>query len=341
LKAHKKFKEIFVSARANLFRTLAEMELKMLSNFLICLNGILPIFLLILAGNVFKRIKFIDDGFASKANNLVFNAAIPCVLFYDISTTNIKSQFDLKLVSAAIGATVIMFFIAFLLSLAVTKENKKRAAFAQGVFRSNYAILGIPLTKALFEESIAANASVILAISIPLFNVLAVILLTGFLGKKRGIGGVLAGVAKNPLIIAAALGVLVSIFKIPIPEFIMKTIFYIAQMCTPLSLIVIGASFTAQKAKGTVLLSVVASFIKTFIVPALFVYPAYLYGVEGPKLGVLFIFLAAPAAVSSYVMTRNMGGDYDLVSNIIMISTAMSFFSFFIGMMIMKTIGIF
>ena len=90
----------------------------------------------------------------------------------------------------------------------------------------------------------------------------------------------------------------------------------------------------------TVRLAVVASLIKTVITPLVFIFPAHLAGISSLKLGVLYIFLAAPTAVTSYTMTRNMGGDYDLSGNIVMISTAMSFFSIFAGMFIMKTIGI-
>ncbi len=311
----------------------------MLHNFLLCLNSIAPIFLLIILGSILKKINIIDSGFTSKANNLVFRAALPCMLFKDIATINIASRFDARLVLTAVLVTVIMFFVSLILSIAVG-DDKRKAAFAQGVFRSNYAILGLPLTKAFFPEEVAVNASVILAICVPLFNVLSVIILTKFLCSKGGLGSTLLGIAKNPLIIAAAAGALVSLVNIPVPQMIMTLVNYLSQLCIPLSLIVIGGSFVMNKAILTVRLAVVASLIKTVITPLVFIFPAHLAGISSLKLGVLYIFLAAPTAVTSYTMTRNMGGDYDLSGNIVMISTAMSFFSIFAGMFIMKTIGI-
>ncbi len=300
----------------------------------------MPIFLLVGLGAFLKKIDIINDAFTEKANNLVFRVALPTMVFLDIATINITEEFDGKLVLVAVLITVIMFFVALFASGSV-KDRKIRASFAQGIFRSNYAILGVPLTKALFSPEIAVNASVLLAICVPVYNVLAVVLLTRFLSSEGGISKTLKGIAKNPIIIGAALGVIVSLLKISLPVVIMKPLEYIGQMCVPLSLIVIGGSFVLSKAKKTMKLAVIASVIKTLLTPLVFIFPAWLVGIEGAKLGVMYLFLATPAAISSYTMARNMGGDYHLAGNIVIISTAMCFFTIFSGMMVMKTMGIF
>lgn len=313
----------------------------MLDNFFLCLNGIAPIFLLVVLGSVLKRFGIFDDNFASKANNLVFKVSLPSMLFYDITTCDIAKQFDGKLVAVAVISVILMFFASMALAMVITKDNKKRAAFAQGVFRSNYAILGVPLTKALFDADIAVNASVILAICVPIFNVLAVVALSFFLESHGGIKRVLRGVVTNPIIIGAVLGGATSLLGVHVPGLVLKAVNYLGEMCVPLALLIIGASMKMENVKSTLSLSVVAAAIKVIVTPLIFTIPALALGISGAKFGVLFVYFAAPSAVSGYIMIRNMGGDYNLSGNIILISTALSFFVIFAGMMIMKTVGMF
>lgn len=312
----------------------------MLNNFILCLGGIGPIFILVALGFFLKKTNVIDDAFTEKANNLVFRVALPCMLFCDISAINLAEVFDTMLVGYAVAVVIIMFFASLLICRPL-KSNASRAAFAQGIFRSNFAILGVPLAKALFPAEIAINAAVLLSVCVPIFNVLSVIMLTSLLQKEKGLSGALLGIVKNPLIIAAVLGCVFSVFKIDLPTLVMKPVSYLSQMCVPLSLIVIGASFVFSKARESFLPSFIASFIKAVVTPVLFVFPAYLLGIDGGRLAILYLFLATPAAVSSYTMTRNMGGDIHMAGNIVLISTAMSFFSIFFGILIMKNLGVF
>ena len=86
----------------------------------------------------------------------------------------------------------------------------------QGMFRSNFVLFGIPISTALFGDTAAGLASILIAVIIPLYNVLAVISLEMFNGKKPklwkdpsghchqpadyrfGAGGALCGVPRSP-----------------------------------------------------------------------------------------------------------------------------------------------
>lgn len=313
-----------------------------MQNFLICFNSIAPVFLLIVVGTLLKKTKVINADFTDKATDLVFKFVLPVSIFADIAFSEIEDKFDVRLVSMAVIATVLLFAAGILLAKSniLTKEDKSRAAIAQGIFRSNYAILGIPITKVLFDESVAFNASVILAICIPLFNIFSVILIECLVRRENGLKKTFVNIIKNPILIGAVTGGIFSVLKIPVPEVLQKTIGYIGDMCMPLALITIGASLVFNNIKKTFKNAFIVSFIRTFIAPVIFLFPAYYFGIQGEKLGVLFIFLSAPAAISGYIMMRKMGGDYDLAGNIVLLSTALSFFSILIGISVMKTMGL-
>ena len=77
-----------------------------------------------------------------------------------------------------------------------------------------------------------------------MYNVLAVISLEMFNGKRPNVGKILLGIVTNPLIIGSVLGVLFVLFQIPIPTPIYDTITDISSIATPLAFIILGASFS-------------------------------------------------------------------------------------------------
>ena len=74
-----------------------------------------------------------------------------------------------------------LFLIGLLIVILFIKDPMQKGVVLQCVFRSNYAIIGIPLATMLFGESAAVVASLVSAISIPIFNILAVVSLTVFI----------------------------------------------------------------------------------------------------------------------------------------------------------------
>ncbi len=312
----------------------------MIENLWICINGIVPIFLLIGLGILLRKWNVADEVFGQKATTVVFRLVLPVMIFHDIATSDIGNTFDGRLLVFAVISVVVMFLAAWVLARICTKDNRRRAAFSQGAFRANYAILGLPLTKALFGEMAATNGTVILAVSMVLLNIFSVVCLESFLNRDGGLRSTLRGIAKNPIIIAAVLGTLAYVCKLQMPTAIDKTIAYISDMCIPLSLITIGVSMRYANLRETLSLAVGASAIKTVLTPVFFLIPALLLGLRGEALGTLFVFWASPSAVAGYAMTRNMGGDYDLYGNIIVFSTAMSFLVMFFGVFLLKNLGI-
>ncbi len=312
----------------------------MTENLMVCINGVVPIFLLVGLGILLRKWKIADDTFAEKATTVVFRFVLPIMIFQDIANSEIGTSFDGRLLLIAVISIAVMFIVSWLLAHVVTKDNRRRAAFSQGAFRANYAILGLPLTKALFGSVAVTNGTVILAVGMILLNIFSVICLESFLNHGGGIKKTLMGIAKNPIILSALAGTLAYLCKLQLPVAIDKTLTYISDMCVPLSLITIGISMKYANLKETFGLSFGASALKTIVFTVIFTWIAYLLGIRGEGLGTLFVFWASPAAVAGYAMTRNMNGDYDMYGNIILISTFMSFVFVFFGVFILKNLGI-
>ena len=144
----------------------------------------------------------------------------------------------------AVGSLLLLFAVLCIVVPRVVREPKQRGVIIQGLFRSNYVIFGVSLVTNVFGAEEAAAASILSAVLVPMYNVLAVIALTVFTGGgKVSLKKTLKSIATNPLIIAALLGVFASIIKLRFPAFLETSLRDVSRLATPLALIVLGGDF--------------------------------------------------------------------------------------------------
>ncbi len=318
----------------------------MLKDILFCINSILPLFLIIALGYILKRAKFLTDGFINVADKLVFKCALPAMIFANIAFTDFTKEFkgDLTIFTAA-G----IFTVFILLLVTVTPAIKRRdvrGAVIQGVFRSNFAILGVPLATNLFGAAGGTAAAIMVSFVIPIYNVLAVIILALNMpsdSRKSGLSvflGIIKSIITNPLIIAVALAIPFSLGLVTLPEVLTKSINYLSELSTPLALISLGASFRFSDIKGNIGYSLLAVVLKIVVLPAAFCTIAALMGFRGTELGIILIVFGTPTAVSSYIMAKQMKSNSVISSQIIVLSTLLCCVTLIVGSFILKTLGL-
>ena len=318
----------------------------MLDSFIYSLNIIAPIFIIVALGAVLMKVKFLSADFLEVCDRLVFKICLPCLLFHDIATAETGDIINVKLIIFCVAAVTASFLIPCVLVPIFVKDNAKRGAFIQGVYRSNAAILGMAIARNMFGDDGTATIAMILPFIVTLFNVFAVIILSvcapadvklspGALAKRIG-----KTVATNPLIIAIVLALIWRLTGLSMPVLMSRSLGYLSDMSMPLALISLGANFRLESLRGRVGLAVASSACKTIVVPTLAVLSAMAFGFKGTALGCVFIVFGGPAAVSSYIMAKQMKSDHELASQILLISTLMSLFTMFAGIFILRTVGL-
>lgn len=316
----------------------------MLANLQSSLNSIVPIFIIILLGYLLKRIKLLNDGFLTVADKLVFKCALPASLFYNVATTNFKNTFNGKLTSFCVFGTLALFLFLVITITPSIKRKDKRGAVIQGIYRSNFAILGLPLATNLFGQAGTVTASLLFPFLIPLYNVFAVIILAANMpdGKNGGKGliwKIIKNVFTNPLILSVLIALPFSIGYLSMPSFVDTSISYLSELSTPLALISLGASFRFSDIKDNIGYSVMATVMKIVICPVVFCTIAILMGFRGVELGIIFIAFGTPAAISSYIMAKEMKSNSIIASQIIVFSTLFCSLTFLAGSLILKNLG--
>ncbi|MDE5546390.1 MAG: AEC family transporter [Anaeroplasmataceae bacterium] len=328
-----------------------------MENLLFTLNAILPIILPILLGYFLKRIHFFKEGFLPEANKLVFKILIPILLFSNLYLADL-TEINWAFVGFSAAAILVLFLIGLVIVLFIP-DRKQKGVILQASFRSNYAIIGIPLATMLGGAQAGAEASVVAAVSVPLFNMLAVIALSIYdhdENTKISVKNILFKIITNPLIIGVAAGLVVcginmginaaggdvSNFLNDYMAFIPSTITSLGKVATPLALIVLGGRFEFKAVKALWKQLTLSVTLRLVITPAIFLVIAYFLGFKGStQFAILISLFATPIAVSSAPMAAQMGQDEELAGQIVVWTSALSAFSLFAIIMICAAIGIF
>ncbi len=329
----------------------------MLDSLIFAVNAVMPIVAMVVIGYLLKKKGFIDEKFAKQANKLVFRLFLPVMLFSNVYKVEDFSEIEYGYIIFTVIASLAVFLFAFPISFFATKKNERRGVMLQAAFRSNYALIGIPLAGSLFGEQGELVASLLSLVSVPLINILAVISLTVFNkeGKKATLGGVLLGIVKNPLIQSIALGILAVILRealggagirLDIRDMtpVWKVMGYLSGLATPLALLALGGQFEFSALPGMKKEIVTGVIIRVFVVPSVVLTTAYLLfgnSFGGAEFAALVAMFATPNAVSTVPMTQEMGGDASLAGQLVVWTTLFSTFTIFMAAFLLRLAGIF
>ena len=311
-----------------------------MENFITTANAVLPLFLIMALGYVIRRTPLMDQHTHQMMNKLIFKLFLPILLFKNISTSKLDALSGSWVFLFAFIAEMAVFLTLFAVVPLIEKENSRRGVLIQAMGRSNYALFGLPLVGLLYPGEDIAVASMLVAISIPTFNVMSVIALETYRGGKVNPLKILRGIVTNPLIISCALGFLWLISGLTMPTFIQTAISDAAKIATPLSLFVLGGAFEFSRIRCNARPLIIGTLGKLVIVPLLGLTVAVLCGYRGMELASLGVAFMAPCAVSSYPMAQQMGGDGELAGQLVVFTTAFSMFSVFGFMYALKCMAL-
>ena len=313
----------------------------MFDNIVFTANIVAPVFLIIAVGYFAKKGKIINEVFVDVTSKFVFQVSLPVFIFLQISKLDLTQVFDVNQIIFITAGTFITYILIWIGTIPFIKGPADKGAFIQGAFRGNYAIVGLALIKNLFGNDALGKASLILAFLLPVYNILAVIVLV--VPKHQGkinIKTILQEIIFNPLILAVIIALPFSYWQIKIPDMFTVTGSYLAELALPLALIGIGGSLNLENLKRASTLAFTSSIIKIIILPAVLTLIALLSGYRNDDLGIMFIAFACPTAIASFVMADVMGANSKLAGNIIMITTLGSVFTISIGILLLKSFGL-
>ena len=322
-----------------------------MENFTFALNATIPVFLIILLGWFLMRTKLFNEGFTKVANQYVFKCALPISLFMSIVKMDFYSDFNPLFCLFCFAATSVMFLGVWAVTWRLMKDRSMIGAFAQAAVRSSAAILGVALATNIYGN--AGMVPMMIVAAVPFFNVYAVLILTfspqvddeGRLLPPDTRGGsmirkALVGVVTNPIIIGILLGLPFALLRLPLPTILSSTLTTIGNTASPIGLLVVGAGFSGAEALKKWKPAALASAIKLFLLPAVFLPLAALLGFRESQMIAILIMVGSPTTVACYVMAKSMHGDGVLTSNVVVLTTLLSSVSITFWLFLLRTFGL-
>ena len=294
---------------------------------LFSLSVTFPIFALLVAGYVLRRVGWIDDSFTQAGSRLVFNVTLPLVLFLSVSQSQPEKTFNADLLIAGSLTTVVAWILLEAYAKWFVSPKSERGIVVQGGFRSNMGIIGLAYCYGAYGEPGLELAALYLAFVTILYNLLSVMTLSYSLNREAGLAGVFKGIYTNPLIVSICIALVFAQKQWQLPHLVTQSAELLAGMTLPLALLCTGASVSWHGLKGDSKNLIYASAAKLFGTPLIAVSIGLLFGLEGTLLGILIMMVAAPTAAASYVMVRTMGGNHGLAAGIISVTTLGSILS--------------
>lgn len=294
------------------------------------LSALAPVFGLIVLGYVLKSRATFTEIFWAPAERMTFYILFPALLLTKIGGAEAVGPGLLPMAASMATATLIIAGLVSLSRPGFEKSGLDGPGFTsvfQGAIRPS-TFIGIAAAYALFgDPGLTLSAAAIIAV-IPLVNILSITALYRWAGpgpsekkQRQGWGDAIVPAMKNPIILACLFGGVLNMTGIGLPPVVGPMLEIIGSAALPLGLMATGAGLdlgAARKAHGPIAATVATKLIAA---PLVVYVICGVFGVSGPALTVAVLFMALPVAGSSYVMSRQLGGDGALMAGIITATT--------------------
>ncbi len=304
---------------------------------------ILPVLLIVASGYLAHRMGWIKGSAVDSLTKIVFYIGLPTLLIDEISRTTLSELIEMKGPYVVVLVASFMAFLGYLSARLYKLPSNQKGVWAQASFRSNMGFIGLPIVLNALGNDGIRYSSLILALGVPAFNILAVIFL--YLPHKESSGQIpinkmFKGVITNPLVLACIVGVLFSFIRPETLPIVDKTLESLKHMTLPIALLAVGVKLEIRKSFKLIRESYLPVIYKLLLAPLLGGIVLYLLKAQAMDFVSTTLLLASPTAVMSYVMAAEMKGDSRLAANLVLVTTFFSFFSFTLILFILRLLGI-
>lgn len=280
--------------------------------------ALFPLVALIASGYLFKKYQWLSAEFWSGAEKLNYYVLFPALLFHHLATAEIEIQH----LSAVIAATVMVIGLVtaalYSVRFFVDIHPARFGVHVQSLIRFN-TYIGLALISTLFQTQGMAIFAILMVLCIPLINVISILALTS--SDQMAIKPVAFALLKNPLILGCVVGGVFNLFNLPVWQGLAKLTSLLAAASLPLGLLCVGAALQFMQMKKDIGVLLFDTLGRLLMVPALTYVVCSWFGLSAFQTQILVIFFALPTASASYILTKVLGGDSQLMAAVISFQT--------------------
>lgn len=279
-----------------------------------------PVFGLIAVGFLLKLFVFRSEAFWDPLEKLTYYVLFPALLVVSMARARVSGPVILP-TAGVLAAT--MFAVLLLLAVlrpALRMDGTAFSSVVQGSVRFN-TYVGLAAAATLYGNQGTTLLAIVLALMIPLSNVISVIALTRHAGAGASVKGTLVELATNPLILASLLGLIMSVTQTPMPPFLGPVLDSLGRASLALGLLAVGAGLSLGSLASGGMALALSIVLKLIVSPLIAYLGCRLAGLGSPATAVAVLFAALPPAPSAFILSRRLGGDHSLMAAIITVQT--------------------
>jgi malonate transporter and related proteins len=276
---------------------------------------LLPDFALIVCGFLICRFTPMRRPVWDGAERLVYYLLFPALLFTAIVRNPLALGTALPLAGSALAVVAAGVLMAYSLRAFPGVDARLHASGAQTAFRFN-SYVALALSERLAGSAGVAWMALLVSVCVPLCNVAAVWPLA-----RHGGHGYARELARNPLILATASGLVFNLLGLKLPGLVDTTLGRMGAAALPLGLMAVGAGLTLGALREGPRLAAALLTIKHALMPALALALVLALGLPAGQQVVVVAFAAMPTASSAYVLAVRMGGHGGFTAGLVTVST--------------------
>lgn len=282
----------------------------------------LVLFAYMLIGYVGCKKGKIDEAAGSKISWLVVNIATPMMIISTVVNGDGKIEGNMLLITAVLATLLFLGVLLFAQFIPLVFKDKENAGELKLMtLFSNVGFMGFPLIQAAYGNEALLYGAIFL---IP-YNILLYTYGVHVVDKKGSKTFNLKKVL-NSGVIACFLAIVIYLTGISVPGFVKSISLGLSNLNAPLSMIVIGISLTKNSLKELFcdLKMLGFAFVKLIIVPVAGILIVKMFVTTDILLAVSMVMLATPCGALNVMMTEQGGGNYEMVSKGVALTTLLS-----------------
>lgn len=282
--------------------------------------------LVVATGYFVGRLRILGESALEVLTKAAFFVFSPALLFIVLGDADIRQLFSnlLPVSALAAGGTLLIFVLVAKLLWKRNVSQLTVGALASSYVNANN--IGLPLAVYILGDP--AAAAPVLLLQLIVLTPVALTILDVTSSGKVSVSRILSQPIRNPLIIASAMGVVVSALDVTVPDILHEPLDLLGQAAVPTLLFALGLSLATQRlwdAKEQRPDIALAAGLKLVVMPLIaWAAGAYVFNLDQTALFTVVILAALPSAQNVFNYAQRYSVSIALARDSVVITTVLS-----------------
>ncbi|AXQ22737.1 AEC family transporter [Acinetobacter wuhouensis] len=292
-----------------------------------------PIALIALGFYLFQS-RTLDEKFWNGAEKLNYYVLFPSLLFSSLASANMHMGHLDSILMVIFAMMAIIIVSTYIFAKLNKSPDAHFGVYIQSLIRFN-TYIGLSIATTLPNPEIRSILVNILAIAIPFVNVVSILSLTP--KNQLNIKNIAISLIKNPLINSCILGIAFNLLQIPIWTGFQSLLQAFSSSSLMLGLLCVGTAIQFKGVQAYFKTAFIISLARLCIIPIVTFIVLQFFYLNYAAVIAIMIFFSIPTASASYILTKLLNGDYQLMAAVISLQTILSVFTLAIMLALLQS----